>query len=171
MNLHLVDIDPDVVSAWEIAFEGENVEVQCNDILRVAVNTVVSPANSYGFMDGGIDRVYSEFFGLRPQTEIQEAIAKREEGFLPVGASLLVQTGNEKIPYMIAAPTMHTPSAVPAANCFYAMFAALETARKNSDLVTNLFCPGLGTLTGQVSAIDSAMEMANAFKKWKTQYA
>jgi O-acetyl-ADP-ribose deacetylase (regulator of RNase III) len=32
-------------------------------ILDVACDAVVSPANSFGFMDGGIDAVYLSLFG------------------------------------------------------------------------------------------------------------
>ena len=64
MQLHLVDINSAVVDAWRSAFrEFPEVSVQCNDLLAVAENTIVSPANSLGYMDGGIDAAYLEFFG------------------------------------------------------------------------------------------------------------
>ena len=107
MQLWLVDINHDVVAAWRGAFKlHPEVQIVEGDILTLAENTIVSPANSYGFMDGGIDRAYTDYFGLRAQTELQDSIARREEGYLPVGASLLVRTGNERVPFMICAPTM-----------------------------------------------------------------
>ena len=168
MKLHLVDINTDLITEWEKAFsEFENVTVQCADILTVAENTIVSPANSYGFMDGGIDRLYTDFFGLRPQTEIQQYIATREEGFLPVGAAVLVNTGHKKVPFMISAPTMMSLGAVPPSNCFYAMAAILFVADKHKkDKVTDIYCPGLATLTGRVAPDIAAVEMANAYRKW-----
>lgn len=166
MKLHLVDIEPKVAEALEMAFKGLDVDVQCGDILKVSKNTIVSPANSYGFMDGGIDRLYTEHFGLQPQTELQEAIKRREEGYLPVGASILVRTGDSRVPFMIAAPTMITPGAIPPSNCFYAMTAVLQAADRNKNHVTDVYCPGLGTFTGRLEPNIAAEEMASAFKKW-----
>ena len=167
MNLNLVDINNELVDAWSREFsEFESVSVLQSDILKVAKNTIVSPANSYGFMDGGIDRMYTEYFGLLPQTMLQERIKHREEGYLPVGASILVHTGHQEIPYMIAAPTMITPSAIPPSNCFYAMAAVLQAAERNSKVVTDVYCPGLGTLTGRLDVDIAAKEMAHAYSKW-----
>ena len=170
MKLHLVDINGDLVSEWNETFQMfDEVEIYCCDILSIAENTIVSPANSYGFMDGGIDRIYTEHFGMRPQTEIQTLIASKEEGHLPVGEAVFVSTGDSKIPYMIAAPTMLTPGAVPASNCFFAMAAVLNAADRNVDLVTDVYCPGLGTLTGRLEPKIAATEMAKAYAKWKNR--
>ena len=40
------------------------VKVHQGSIFDAACDAVVIPANSFGFMDGGIDRLYSGFFGL-----------------------------------------------------------------------------------------------------------
>jgi len=153
MKLHLVDIDPDVVREWERAFlPFPEVRVTQGDILKIAENTIVSPANSYGFMDGGIDEQYTGFFGLGPQTRLHEMIAIHPEGRLPVGSALLLPTGHSRIPWMISAPTMETPGPVPRHNAFYAMAAILICAARNRDLVKEVFCPGLGTGIGRISA-------------------
>lgn len=167
MKLFLVGINEHLVEEWEKNFSVyQDVSVLYGDILKVAENTIVSPANGYGFMDGGIDRLYTDYFGLQPQTEIQEAIKHREEGYLPVGTSVLVNTGHVKIPYMISAPTMITPGQVPPLNCFYSMAAVLNAAERNSEAVTRVYCPGLATGIGRVSPDLAAKEMANAYKKW-----
>lgn len=166
MELWLVDIDPLVVEAWEITFEGcPNVYIRQADILSIAENTIVSPANGYGIMDGGIDLIYSEYFGERPQQEIQKKISDRPEGILPVGSAVLVETGNKKIPYIISAPTMIIPEIVDKVNVYFAMSAILKIARSNSNIVKKVFCPGLATGTGGVLPIDAANEMANCYKR------
>lgn len=168
MELLLVAIDEDLALAWEDAFAAfPEVRILEGDILALAENTIVSPANSYGFMDGGIDRLYTDFFGLRPQTEVQERIARRPEGLLPVGAAELVETGHARIPFMIAAPTMVSPDPVDRANAFFAMSAVLQTAAKHPSLVRKVFCPGLATGTGRVAPEFAAEEMAHAYRKWK----
>ena len=68
MELWLVDINQELVEAWRNEFRGfDEVNLVCGNILRIAENTIVSPANSYGYMDGGIDLEYTYHFGLQPQ--------------------------------------------------------------------------------------------------------
>jgi O-acetyl-ADP-ribose deacetylase (regulator of RNase III) len=73
--------------------------------------------------------------------------------------------GNEKIPYMISAPTMIIPEIVDKVNVYFAMSAILKIAHSNSNIVKKVFCPGLATRTGGVLPIDAANEMANCYKK------
>ena len=169
--LHLVDINQSVVDEWSAAFRDfPEVKVVCGDILEFAKVSVVSPANSQGFMDGGIDRIYTEYFGLRPQTELQAAISALEAGELAVGESIVVTTGDETIPFMICAPTMTTPGPVPATNAFYAMSAVLFAATRHQDILEQVYCPGLCTDVGEVEPADAAEEMAFAYRKWKHRY-
>jgi len=65
----------------------------------------------------------SEGVSSESEQEIQRLITRRSEGYLPVGSGLLVKTGNNKIPYMICAPTMITPEAVEPFNAYFAMSA------------------------------------------------
>lgn len=170
MQLWLVDLNYDLVKFWQREFEDiDDVYIESGDILELADNTIVSPANSYGYMDGGIDLLYTNHFGLKPQTEIQKLISMREEGFLPVGSAVLVETGDNKIPYMISAPTMFTPGPVSASNVFFAMSAILQIAHKNQEVISKVFCPGLATGTGRVAYNIAAKEMASAYRKWKTK--
>ena len=167
MELHLVDINRELVTAWQEEFvDFSDVHIHEGNILEFAKNTLVSPANGYGFMDGGVDRIYTDFFGVKPQEEIQKKIALRPEGYLPVGTAVFVKTGNEWIPYMISAPTMIGPEAVRLENCFFAMSAMLKEVNHHSSVITEVYCPGLATGIGQVQPKDAAKEMANAYRKW-----
>jgi O-acetyl-ADP-ribose deacetylase (regulator of RNase III) len=121
-------------------------------------------------MDGGIDLEYSNYFGLKPQEEVQKLIGLRPEGYLPVGAAVLVKTGNEKIPYMISAHTMVNPGPVDSSNAFFAMSAILQVAHRHKYIVKKVFCPGLATGVGQVPYESAAKEMARAYRKWKQKY-
>lgn len=63
MFLVLSDLDPTVVFEWTQVFgDYEGVSVRSADILTANVATVVSPANSFGFMDGGVDLAYRNFW-------------------------------------------------------------------------------------------------------------
>jgi O-acetyl-ADP-ribose deacetylase (regulator of RNase III) len=163
MRLHLVDIDPLIVAAWREAFRPfPGVEIHTGDILAVAKGAVVSPANGYGFMDGGVDRAYAALFGPGFEKRVYEAAASRAEGFLPVGAAEIVATGHDRVPYVIVAPTMLMPEQVPASHAYRALRAALRVAAPR-DEIHDIFCPGLATGVGGVSPGKAAQEMAEAY--------
>ena len=170
MRLHLIDTNAELANAWQRDFaDMPDVFVSAGNILECAENTIVSPANGYGLMDGGIDEQYTDFFGDTPQRRIQDIIARRPEGILPVGAAVLVETGHSRIPYMISAPTMVDPQPVGPENAFRAMSATLRTVSRHTDKVTDLYCPGLGTGIGRIPPDDASREMAAAYRKWVHQ--
>lgn len=168
MRLYLVDADEAVALALREAFRSfPEVSVSHADLLGVAHNTVVSPANASGFMDGGIDAVFRKFFGAAVEGRVREAIGRRSEGYLPIGASLVVDTKNERIPHMIVAPTMLAHEAIDSQNCYRAMRAILRVAAANEAVGRAVYCPGLGTGVGQVLPAQAAREMAEAYNDWK----
>ena len=64
VKFYLRDRDADVVRAWTKHFaDTPQVEASQGDIFDVPADAIVSPANSFGFMDGGIDLAYSYRFG------------------------------------------------------------------------------------------------------------
>jgi O-acetyl-ADP-ribose deacetylase (regulator of RNase III) len=167
MQLHLVDINAELVDAWREAFADQDaVAVHHNDILAVARGSLVSPANSYGFMDGGIDEAYRDHFGLTLEQRVQEAVGRRVEGYLPVGASLAVPTGRSDVPWLIVAPTMRMPEPVPASHAYRALRAVLRLVDADPDRHREVYCPGLATGTGRVPAGEAAKEMAEAYRDW-----
>ena len=114
MKIHLVDLNDELVECWREAFAPiESVEVSRGNILELASDTIVSPANSYGYMDGGIDRAYRDYFGIRIEQTVQAQISQRAEKYLPVGEAILVDTGDDRIPRMICAPTMISSGTCP----------------------------------------------------------
>ena len=168
--LHFVDTSNDLIAELRRVFAGVD-DVACSDgdILAVARNAIVSPANSYGFMDGGIDAAYSAFFGPSLQIAVQEAINRRPEGYLPVGASLAVRTGHDRIPFLIVAPTMRTPEEVPSENCYRAMRAVLRLMRSEPEVGREVFCPGLASGIGNVAPAEVAEQIFRAYADWKVQ--
>ena len=172
MRLHLVDIRGELVNAWVEAFEPfPEVTIRQGDLLAIAEHCVVSPANSYGFMDGGIDAAYRAYFGAQIERTVQDAIARRPEGHLPVGASLVVATGHTRVPYLIVAPTMTVPEQVESSHCYRAMRAVLRIAGADAEVGREIFCPGLGTGVGMVSPEAAAAMMAEAYRDWKNSLA
>lgn len=132
------------------------------NILEHARGTLFSPANSLGFMDGGVDQDYVRFFGIKLQNSVKEVVTGRAEGFLPVGAAELVLTGHKTIPRLILAPTMFEPMPIPAYNIFRSFRAALKKFRELS-VDGEIFTPGFGTGIGIVHADEAAKMMLKAY--------
>ncbi len=167
MRLTLVDALPDVVAAWTSEFANRpEVRIVLGDLLAVAENAAVSPANSFGGMDGGIDLAYREFFGRQIETRVKEIIARRPEGHLPIGAAAVVLTAHERIPYLIVAPTVQMPGPAELRSAYSAFRAVLRTASGSPAIAEGVFCPGLGTGEGGLDPVEAAREMHRAYEDW-----
>ena len=78
-----------LAAAWESAFAGvDRVRVFAGNILDVSGDAVVSPANSFGNMNGGVDRVYLWRFGDGLVVRLQQLLAEQHGGELPVGQAV-----------------------------------------------------------------------------------
>ena len=60
------------------------VSVAAGDLLAAAHDVVVSPANSFGFMDGGIDRRYVAFFGPQIEAAVRSVLARLPGGSIRI---------------------------------------------------------------------------------------
>ena len=157
------DTDTGVINALKSHFSSVNdVNFNVGDLLESASNVVISPANSYGFMDGGIDKSYYSYFGHGLQSKVLDVVRNRPEGHLPVGASALIKTGHNKIPYMILAPTMVHPEMIPPYNIFRAFRAALKCINAHK-LSNPIYSPGFGTGVGGVDPDEAAKMMFEAY--------
>ncbi|MBK8256906.1 MAG: hypothetical protein IPK82_30065 [Polyangiaceae bacterium] len=78
VRLHLVDLNQRVVAAWQRAFSPfPEVSIAHGNILTVARHVLISPANSLGYMDGGVDRAYAQFFGQTLARRVRDAVLRR----------------------------------------------------------------------------------------------
>ena len=169
LRILLRDRKPDLAAAWRVAFDGTPVEISHGDIFEVRADAIVSPANSFGFMDGGIDLVYSHRFGWELQDKLQEKIAREHHGELPVGQAAIVDTGDPIIPFLVSAPTMRVPRIVEhTPNAYLAFRAALlaveEHNRTGQPRIESLLCPGLATAVGRMPVSRAAEQMALAYR-------
>jgi O-acetyl-ADP-ribose deacetylase (regulator of RNase III) len=172
VKLYLRDRSPEVVAAWREHFEGaRNVDISEGDIFRDApiADAIVSPANSFGYMDGGIDAVYMQRFGPEAVGRLQTLIKAAWDGELPVGCAAIVETGDRAIPYLVSAPTMRVPMDVSeTVNAYLAFRAALiavrEANRRKAGMIKSILCPGLCTFYGHMSAEKSARQMRFAHR-------
>ena len=166
MNIYLLSLDTDIVSAWKTYFKNcENVETICDDFCNFMMNydveCVVSPANSFGLMDGGYDAAITEWFGEELQYHVQEYIMKNYFGEQPVGSSFIIETP-QKGRKLIHTPTMRIPEKILDNSVIYhCMRSCLITALQNN--VESIVIPAFGAATGQVNAKDVAKMMWMAY--------
>jgi len=174
LNLKLIDINNKLCDAWKMEFEKcDNVQIINGVFQDVAdYDCIVSPANSYGKMDGGIDLIIRNYFGMELQNKVQKVIQESYYGEQPVGTSFLVETGNIKHPFLAHTPTMRVPMDISNTdNVYNAMYAMLRTIanynKTNNMVIKSVLCPGLGTATGKVSPSEAARQMALAYRFFK----
>lgn len=97
LQIKLVYLEEELGNAWINDFaDCPNVTILNGNILETECDAIVSPANSFGFMDGGLDLHISEKFGWHLQDELQAKIASLDEKELLIGKSITLATGNEK---------------------------------------------------------------------------
>lgn len=168
MKAILLDLATSICDAWREFFAGlSDVEIRHApfESLIGTFDCFVSPANSFGLMDGGIDAAITRYFGFALQDLVQAEIWRQYRGEQPVGTCLIVPTGNPQCPWLAHCPTMRAPMDVSWTNNAYAAFlAALTTAEAHG--IETLACPGLGTLTGSMPANVAARQMRYAFDLW-----
>jgi O-acetyl-ADP-ribose deacetylase (regulator of RNase III) len=154
-----------LLEAWKkFCGDLDCVAVHDGSIFVAQCDAVVSPANSFGFMDGGIDALYSEHFGRHVQDRIWQLVFEAHHDELLVGAAEAVETDPAGIPYLIAAPTMSMPMVLgtETVNPYLAARAVLllvrhgtfktgnDSGKKISDHIDTVAFPGLGTGVGRV---------------------
>jgi len=178
MKITLAAVESALADAWQRhCGELPNVSIYRGSILDLSVDAVVSPANSFGFMDGGIDLRYSDRFGWKVQDRLQELIRTRHHGELLVGSAEIVETGNARIPFVIAAPTMRVPMILSDTVHPYlaarAVFLLIRNAvvpagtflgERVETVVNSVAFPGLGTGVGQVDPDTCARQVRTAIE-------
>jgi O-acetyl-ADP-ribose deacetylase (regulator of RNase III) len=172
VQIILAAIEEDLASAWQ-RFCGDlpGVRIHSGSILDLDCDAVVSPANSFGFMDGGIDAAYARHFGEIVPHRLQKAIRERHHGELLIGAAEIVETDHARIPHLIATPTMRVPMVLRDSINPYlaarAVFLLIEhgthsTGRPLRQVIQTVAFPGLGTGVGRVSPSTCAHQMRAA---------
>ena len=118
----------------------------------------VSPANSLGFMDGGIDFALSNKIFPGIEDEVKQSIKSYGyknligRNYLPIGSSIIFDKPNNKS--LIVAPTMLLPRKVKnTQNAYYATMSILhnilinrQESLENVDILFTSFCCGYGQM-------------------------
>ena len=160
----------DLFYAWKKYFGSiDQIEVIDGDILKQSGDAIVSPANSFGYMDGGLDLKYSIHFGWDLESKVRRVLEQDYFGEIPVGNAIVVKTGLDTVKYLISAPTMRVPSDISeTVNAYLAFKAIIQACLKHnqssSQPIETVLCPGLGTGEGKLPADKCAKQMYMAYQ-------
>ncbi|MDJ1505129.1 macro domain-containing protein [Xanthocytophaga agilis] len=167
MKLLLAYKEQGLGEAWREYFRDQpDVQILNTDITQLSCDAIVSPANSFGFMDGGLDYLLSERFGWDLQDRVQKEISELPERELLIGKALVIPTFDSKIPYLISAPTMRVPMDFmihASLNAYLAMKAILVATTSHPDIAT-VAIPGLCTGVGKMPYRIAARQMFYAYE-------
>jgi O-acetyl-ADP-ribose deacetylase (regulator of RNase III) len=169
ITFYLRGHDGRLVEQWKKWFaEFPEVIAEKGDIFGIQADAIISPANCFGFMDGGIDLAYSKKLGWHVQDRLRTLLREHYDGELPIGLAVLIETDYPAIPFLISAPTMRAPTNVSnTLNAYLAFRAALRVIKKQNEKspgsITSVLCPGLATGTGEMLPEICAKQMHAAY--------
>ncbi|MEM3399617.1 MAG: macro domain-containing protein [Candidatus Micrarchaeia archaeon] len=123
-------------------------------------DAIVNPANSYGYMGGGVALAIKRAGG----DEIEEEAVRKSP--IPIGKAVLT-TGGKLKALVIHAPTMEKPGRTTAEKVRMATMAALLCAKENG--LRKIAFPGMGTGVGGVPYEDAASAMLEAITEFERQ--
>jgi len=170
-KLYLIDSKTDLCDKWRQVFSSyPEIEVLTGDYFQQSADAIVSPANSFGIMDGGLDLAIRNELGFQVETDTQEVILNKYHGEIPIGSAEIININHDNWNYMIAAPTMRIPENVAftlnAYIAFRAILIAINTFNesKPNKAIKSLVCAGLGTGIGSMEAVKCAAQMRAAYR-------
>ncbi len=76
---------------------------------RPEISAIVSPANSYGIMNGGIDNILHIERSVKNMIELKGDVDNGFRRYLPVDRCKVVQCDHDTIKYLFVMPTMKNP--------------------------------------------------------------
>jgi O-acetyl-ADP-ribose deacetylase (regulator of RNase III) len=170
IKLVLVDPNYSVSTAFKERFDYlPNVEIaNCGFEQLTTYDCLVSPANSFGMMDGGVDAAITNFFGISLMERVQQKILDDYRGEQLVGTSFIIETGHPQHPFLAHTPTMRVPMQIVGTDIPYvamwAMLLAVEQHNRHADRqILTIACPGFGTGIGRIPPDEAARQMALAY--------
>lgn len=167
LKIYLLDINKEMTDTWQRFFKDvPNIEIHNSDFITFMkahedVEAIVSPANSFGLMDGGYDKAIIDYLGPNAQTNVLTMLNVVYYGEQPVGTCLLVPFWKYSI---LHTPTMRTPGKIVDRTVIYScMRSVLLTCMKAK--IKSVVIPAFGGCTGQVDKREIANMMRLAYEQ------
>lgn len=172
MQLILSAPVPAMTAAFEHAFAGmPNVTVHPGPFETLNdFDCMVSAANGFGLMDGGVDGAITAFFGTQLQQRVQRHILTDWLGEQPVGTAFVIDTAHRRHPWLVHAPTMRVPDTIAGTDAVYrATWAALLAIHHHNlnapddQKIRSVVFPAMGAGCGRVPPERVAAQMKLAW--------
>jgi len=178
MKIYLLDINKNMTDAWEKLFHPlKDVEIINEDFATFMdkhpnIEAVVSPANSFGLMDGGYDKAITDYFGEGLMKDVQKSILLKWNGEQPVGTSMTIPIYNRTFTtilgtrycVLIHTPSMRTPEVIKDSRIIYQCMRTTLIEAKRQE-IKSIVIPAFGGLTGKVPCNEIAKMMLLAYKQ------
>lgn len=165
-KIYLLDYNLEMVNAWKKEFaEYQEIIIIHDDFKHFMdeydIECVVSPANSFGIMDGGYDLAITNYFGDSLQKEVQKYIRHYFYGEQPLGTSFIIDIPHSE-KKLIHTPTMQIPKPIKDDFIIYqCMRVTLMEALNNN--IKSIVIPAFGGNCGKISFDIIAKNMKNAY--------
>ncbi|MMZ41771.1 RNase III inhibitor [compost metagenome] len=173
MRLIISAMTPALATALSDAFDTiPDVTIACCPFEDITdADCMVSAANSFGLMDGGVDAAITAYFGTQLQQRVQQCILDDYLGEQPVGTAFVIETGNsERYPYLVHAPTMRVPLIIDGTDAVYNATRAALLAIHHHNLkapddkkIRSVVFPAMGAGCGRVPPERVAAQMKLAW--------
>ena len=145
MQLTICTQDMKTLEELEYAFiSNDNVRIYYGSCFDIDADMLVSPANSFGIMDGGFDKEILNVLGSSIQDRVFEAI-KMFNGEINVGDSVSVGI-HKKYKHLLVVPTMRVPMDVSKTTNAYVTMRCILKHLESSDIVMPMLCTGIGKM-------------------------
>ena len=140
-----------------------SIVVKRGDLTQISCDAIVNPANSFGYMGGGVAGAIKRIGGIEIENE---AVSKAP---IPVGTAVETTAGKLSCKYVIHAPTMKQPAMrIDKENVKLATQAAMKLGVKLN--LKTIAIPGMGTGVGRVPVEDAAQAIASIAKTFKNSF-
>ena len=143
-------------------YNGVVIRVVKGDLTRSEVDAIVNPANSFGYMGGGVALAIKKAGGARIE---REAVGRAP---IPIGNAVATTAGRLKAKFVIHAPTMVEPAGrANEEKVRVATLAALKCAEEKG--AKSIAFPGMGTGVGGLSYKIAVEAMVEAIKDFTSR--
>ncbi len=141
----------------------EDVEVKFASVTSEPADAIVSPANSFGIMDGGVDAVIADQI-VGAERRVMQHIKEFRYGEINVGSAALVHVGHPSFKWIISAPTMRVPMGIRGTTNVYSAFRAMLICAIEARAIETISTPVFGTGVGKMDAKVAATQMLMAYR-------
>ncbi|MCC7531257.1 MAG: macro domain-containing protein [Candidatus Melainabacteria bacterium] len=174
LTFHLRDLNPEVVKAFNQFFSrGGRVEISEGDVMDLDATAIITPANSFGIMEGGLGDCLNKISQGKLENRIRKMIQDKHAGEMPVGQAEIIKSGMDKPQFVVVAPTVRVPirQTNTNTNTYLATRAALRTlaaymreANENGGAkIESVALVGMGTGGAKCPPAVAAFQMYEAY--------